>query len=431
MVSCCLRQKWKSVATMLFFLGILAGAVMNWSTLPTQKSMISNSAKGWDAGRAAHADTGAATTTTKTKKKPRGVFILKVRKAQDACKTVCTLSHFFNKEAGYPIRIFADEPVSDQQMEQLRNSSGGVGADIQVIVDTQRWRQIPSILNKTERELVIQGCINLDKPDVATCTAMNVHIGYIYMGYWRYMHMADEPSLQEFDYFVSLDADSFLTQSPSHDPFDLMDTNNLNGFFNILAFQSGVMINGIQEAAEAVVPSLDERKDRYLDHPNYTFMDDKGPWTSHYWSIWGCFYGGRLDFFRTSQFKKFARTVAPFTYRFRTDEQPVIAVAWSLLGDGNKVWYLPMHDGIEMGVFHHGWVDNKEIVRRDVTPPEDQKHLYDDMLRRNQSYWRHTLNRTWDGFQELRMGKLMKVEDYTKTLGYTDDWEKCWLEPTK
>jgi hypothetical protein len=356
------------------------------------------------------------------KKKARGVFLLKVRNVEHACRTVCTLSHFFNKDAGYPIRIFADEPVSAQQLQVLQNYSGSV--DVQVIVDTQRWRQLPPILTHKDRADIEKHCKNMDNPNKATCTDMNVALSYVYMGYWRYMHMGDEPSLRDFDYFVSLDADAFLTQ-PMPDPFQIMQSNNLTGIFNILAYQSASMGNGIQKATEAVA-SLEERRNRYLDRRKYNLMDDKGQWTADRTSIWGCFYGGRLDFFRTPRFKKIAETVAYYTYRYRTDEQPVIALAWSLLGDGDKVWYLPMRN-ITMGIYHHGWIDNKEAVLRSATPPDDHKE--DHTKAEGQEYWFHTLD-TWHGFREIR-DNLMSVKDYTKTNGYTDDYDKCWEAPTK
>jgi hypothetical protein len=51
-------------------------------------------------------------------------------------------------------------------------------------------------------------CENLSKPDIAICPQLQVGLGYVYMGDWQYMKMADEPALQEFKYFVSIDADA-------------------------------------------------------------------------------------------------------------------------------------------------------------------------------------------------------------------------------
>ena len=99
------------------------------------------------------------------------------------------------------------------------------------------------------------------------------------MGYWRYARMPFEESLQQFEYFVSMDADAYFTQPvvQQQDPFVLMATNNLTGIYNIEAFQSGNIATGIQESAEAVFP-LEERTNRYLSAPQYVMFDEAGRW---------------------------------------------------------------------------------------------------------------------------------------------------------
>jgi hypothetical protein len=80
-------------------------------------------------------------------------------------------------------------------------------------------------------------------------------LGYVYMGYWRYMVMADEEALREYDYFVSIDADAYLTMRNMPDPFETMSTNDLVGIFTIPAYQTGNIATGIQEAVEQVFSS--------------------------------------------------------------------------------------------------------------------------------------------------------------------------------
>jgi hypothetical protein len=159
------------------------------------------------------------------------------------------------------------------------------------------------------------------------------------MGYWCYANMAMEPAMQEFDYFVSIDGDAFLTHYNMTDPFRLMQQNGLYGIFNIEAYQSHIH-TGIQNASKSVVPLLEKRRHRYFDSPKYEIVDENRLNSEYrlYPSIWGCFYGGRLDFFRTNEFREFARCMAPYTHMYRTDEQAVIAAAWSLFGNGEKVW---------------------------------------------------------------------------------------------
>ena len=127
-------------------------------------------------------------------------------------------------------------------------------------------------------------------------------------------------------------------------------------------------------------------------------------------SIWGCFYGGRLDFFRTEQYKRFARLVVASTYIYRTDEQGVIGVAWSLLA-GEKVWYLPKR-GIHLGVYHHGWIDNSEII----------------VKRKNNTLVNITNNTldSWSSFHEHPQD-LISWEEYVHLMDSDHDgsWKKC------
>ncbi|KAL3920626.1 MAG: hypothetical protein SGILL_003164 [Bacillariaceae sp.] len=346
----------------------------------------------------------------------KGVFVMKVNNAEQAARTLCTLTRSLYKSDTvsykYPIRIFADNEVTPKSMHALKAAAGG--ADVKVIVDTVgRARQLPSGLTREERDQVIQHCQdNWDVVDDPKCTRLNVPLRYIYMGYWRYMRMAWEESLQEFDYFVSIDADAYFT-GPTQDPFTIMAKNNLTGFFNIEAYQSGSIATGIQDSVDAVF-ALEDRKSKFLNSPKYSFLDSEGLWrrsskSSKHPSIWGCFYGGRLDFFRSSKYTEFARNMAPYTYTYRTDEQPIIAVAWALLAENDKVWYLPKR-GIKMGVFHHGWVDDSEVVRQKDSSLGFEKHTLD----------------TWEGFVESR-GNLLNWEQYTSAIGYNGDTrlEQC------
>lgn len=368
--------------------------------------------------------------------KPKGVFIFKVQRAEQACRTICTLTRFLNNdnETRYPIRIFADYNYTDETLRHVREVAGD-GVDVKVIVDTQRWRDFPSTLTSKERAAALQECEEHPSPDRdPRCTKMKVRLGYVYMGYWRYHTMGYEDTLTEFEYFVSLDADAYLTQERMPDPFKLMADHNLTGIFNIEAYQAGSIATGIQTSAEAVVPLREERRKRYLNSPNYTFFDESGTWgyggragspskssaISRFPSIWGCFYGGRLDFFRTEPYREFARLMTPYTYIYRTDEQPVIGVAWSLLADNDRVWYLPKR-GIEMGVYHHGWIDNSEILRIPRSPDGDNGQVVQETNNRNRTaFTKNTLGTSWVGFQEQRDG-LLTLGEYLDTRRYAPD----------
>ena len=144
------------------------------------------------------------------KNKPNGVFVIKVHRAEHASKTICTLNRFVNEGPKYPIRLFVDNEYTDKTLQTLQMHANG--ANLEIIVDTKSWRRLPSTLNETEKATVIANCKNFSTPEDAICTKMNYGLAYLNMGYWRYMHMADEPALQQFEYFVSIDADAYLTE---------------------------------------------------------------------------------------------------------------------------------------------------------------------------------------------------------------------------
>ena len=226
------------------------------------------------------------------------------------------------------------------------------------------------------------------------------------------MEMADEPELQEYDYFVLLDNDSFLTKQ-IQDPFTIMEQNNLVGIYNIESMEAG-LTGGVQAAAENSF-SLDERKNAFLNSPQFPMFDEKGLWGGsdpRKPGIWMCFFGGRLDFLRSKRFKDFARQLAFHTYMSRTSRQSVIAIGWSVLAGGDKVWYLPKH-GIEMGVYHHGWVDDSEMIA--ASDGRDCK--------------KNTLVR-WQNFTESKVSALLKWKEYMESQpenkGFIETkWHQC------
>lgn len=69
---------------------------------------------------AAGSFTQTSRNTTSKHAKPRGVFVLKVKDAHHALKTLCILDLFFNQRAQYPIRIFSDKPVTRQTLIDLK-----------------------------------------------------------------------------------------------------------------------------------------------------------------------------------------------------------------------------------------------------------------------------------------------------------------------
>ena len=292
--------------------------------------------------------------------KPLGVFVMKVQHVHEVLRSVCILDLFFNHERKYAIRIFADEvPTSETIVQELQRINPFV--DLQVILDhEQRSKQFPRELSEVEQAELRTNCT------VDRCTTRQVRMGYVYMGYWRYRLMAYEPSLKGFDYFISWDTDAYLTQPLEVDPFLVLQQNNLTGFY-LTDFHSDQYDQGVEEAAHRVYGNSTTGRG-YLDSQDtFPFFNQHGKSTHR--SIYGYVFGGRLDFFRSPTFREFSRLIVPFTYKFRVDEQVVIAKAWSMMAP-NHVWHLPTH-GYRLGVYHHSFVDDYQLVDCDkASPPE-------------------------------------------------------------
>jgi len=265
--------------------------------------------------------------------------------------------------------------------------------DIQIVVDREGWHKLPASLTEEQKQKVLSTCGVQTEEDLKTnpvCTTMKAPIGYVHMGYWRYALMAYEPSVQDFDYFMWFDANAYLSGPLPTDPFQLMKANDLVGFYNIEAYQIGDTAAGIQEAVNSVF-TKEERTNRSLSSTNRLWFDADGNWGGNAAkkpSVWGCFLGGRIDFFRQERYRKFAEAVAFNTYLSRTDEQGVIGAGWALLAEHEKVWYLPQR-GIHLGILHSGWLDNSEM--RVPQAPQNWTSLEQVKL--------HTLH-DWDGFVE-------------------------------
>jgi hypothetical protein len=345
----------------------------------------------------------------KSSTKPKGVFVFKVSSTEKLEKTLCTLNVFFNENEHYPIRIFTDHlSATDDTIMKFAGN-----ADVKIILN-ERWKQLPPSLTQQERKEVLAKCQNFNDPEKARCTSRKVGLGYIFNTYWSYMEMADEPELQEYDYFVLFDNDAFLT-APIQDPFKIMHQNDLVGIYNIESMEAG-LTGGIQEAAENSF-SLEERKNAFLHSSQFPIFDENGQWGGkdpRKPGVWMCFFGGRLDFLRSKRFKEFAQQLPFHTYTTRTSRQAVIPVGWSVLVGGDKVWYLPKR-GIDMGVYHHGWVDDSEII------------VANDGI----DYRKNTLTR-WQNFSESKVTTLVKWKEYmesqhnvnTTSLG-THQWQQC------
>lgn len=348
----------------------------------------------------------------------KGVFIMKVSFAHQACRTICFLTTFL--DTPYPIHIFADNNYTTQQLEEIQSYAGNFSVTISV--DTERWKQLPPTLTPAERDAVRKTCTNLSNPEEAKCI-LNTPLSYIYMGYWRYMLMAYEPALQPFEYFISIDVDASFTK-PFSDPFAILAKNDLIGMFNVDLIQSGPFASGIQHTADALF-SLEERRNAYLDTPRNGYFNEKGRYVNQQGqppSFRGYFFGGRLDFFRSPKFREFAKQMVPYTYQYRTDEQVVIGVAWALLA-GPRVWFLSQRN-ISMGLYHQGWVDHQQVVSTAARQPSPQEMA---AQKHNTSrYWFHTLDE-WGKFQRESQHDLLLVEEYVETLGYKEGhrWEKC------
>jgi hypothetical protein len=295
---------------------------------------------------------------SKTMDKPLGVFVLKVQHAHEALLSLCVLNTFFNHGPQYPIRIFADEePTSNTTVPDLQGINPLV--DLQVVVDKeQRWKRLPPELSESERAEIQANCT------VQSCTTRRIPMGYVYMGYWRYRLMAYEPSLEGFDYFISWDTDAYLTQPLQIDPFPILQQNNLTGFF-VTDHSNNAFDQGIEETSNSVFGTSTQDRG-YLNSPDTFPLYSKFGGTNHR-SFYGYLFGGRLDFFRSPDFREFGRLMVPFTYRYRVDEQIVIAKAWSMMAP-DLVWHFPSR-GYRLGVFHYSMMDDQRLVHCDKPPP--------------------------------------------------------------
>ena len=291
--------------------------------------------------------------------KPLGVFVLKVQDVHEALLSLCILDKFFNHGPKYAIRIFADEaPTSNTTVQDLQSINPLV--DLQVVVDEeQRWKQLPPELSETERAEIQANCT------VKACTTRKIPMGYVYMGYWRYRLMAYEKSLEGFDYFISWDTDAYLTQPLHVDPFRILQQNNLTGFF-VTDNTNYAFDQGIEETSIRVYGNSTQGRG-YLNSPNTFPLYDSVGVTNHR-SFYGYLFGGRLDFLRSPDFREFGRLMVPFTYRYRVDEQIVIAKAWSMTVP-DRVWHLP-NRGYKLGVFHYSVMDDQRMVHCRKPPPE-------------------------------------------------------------
>lgn len=287
-----------------------------------------------------------------------GVFVVKVTEADQALQSLCILDRFFNQGPKYPIRVFVDRPTSNDTLHKLAKINPHV--DLQVFIDTEeRWMQFPPELNAFEKEVLEKECTATE------CTVRKVHQGYVYMGYWRYRRMAYEDSMQGFKFFISWDSDTYLIEPMKHDPFLIMEQNNLTGF-TVNDCSSYNYDQGVVEVAKRCFGADIEGRG-YLNTPETFpfFRRESGKFIHR--SFYGYVFGGRLDFFRTPAFREYSRQMVPFTYHYRVDEQPVIAMAWSMLAP-DTVWHLPSR-GYNLGVYHHSFVDFEQYVPCERVPP--------------------------------------------------------------
>lgn len=356
--------------------------------------------------------------------KPKGVFVYKVSDVENVLPSLCMLTLYFNGHAKYPVRIFAD---ADESHLSKRVKRAGGGADVQIHIDHKSWRDVPDLgghdaaEKARRRHNVFKHCDDGDSGKMI-CATLPTPIGYIHMGYWRYRGFQFEPLLQPFDYFISLDADAFATSPWPLDPFQVMHDNRLTGIFNILAYQSGPNAEGVSETVKRNF-QLSDRRNRFLDSPSYSFFDDDGEWGGENFhtpkqrsagvnpSIWGNFYGGRLDFFRSSKFLDFTSEMVYHTYLSRTDEQPIIAAAWALLTNMTDVWYLPAHN-INLNIWHHNWRDNTEILAG-----SNRDNPMQGM--RNNTLW------SWRDFKEHGPEDEVTLQEYLTIKRPLQEWATC------
>lgn len=201
------------------------------------------------------------------------------------------------------------------------------------------------------------------------------------------------------------------------DPFAIMQDNNLIGMFDIEARQFETIGRGIQESAESMF-SLQERTNRFLGDRQW--FAGEGVWKSkggYLPSVWGHFLGFRRDFFDSTQYREFARRMAPYTYLYRVDEQGIIGAAWALLAERDRVWYLP-EKGIQLGVYHHGWVDNREML--------SDSESWDQYVVSTFFEWHTFREHNPDGFE-----RLLSWERYLNVTGVAKGWNMCSNATTK
>jgi len=308
--------------------------------------------------------------------------------------------------------------------------------DLQVIVDEVKWRQLPDEFSPVEKEAMAANCT------IESCTTHKIYIGYVYMGYWRYRGMAYEESLQDFDYFITLDGDAYLTRPWDFDPFQLLHDNNLTGFF-VTDFSNYGFDDGIEETAYAVFGKSLEGRGYLNSNDTFPFFDRDGKFNHR--SIYGYFFGGRLDFFRLPEFREFSRRMVKYTYDSRVDEQVVIGMGWSMLA-GDRVWHLPTR-GYRLGVYHQSTVDDEILVNCFTKPPPEGAPVFND-TERGFCYWSNrgipSIAPDWYPFpQYAREASLANYNDLVRSLlaARGDDaettrnleasWEECYCQPTK
>jgi len=373
--------------------------------------------------------------TMEVGEQPKGVFVMKSGRVHEVQKTICLLDKFFNKGPKYAIRIFADEIVSETTMEELRRINPLV--DIQVIVDEEKWKQLPDELSPDERAEIEARCT------ISSCTTAKCPMGYVYMGYWRYRRMAYEESLKDFEYFISIDGDAYLTKPWDVDPFRLLQGHNLTGFY-VTDLQNYKFDQGIEETARIVFGNSTEGRG-YLDSPQTFPLFNDGEFNHR--SFYGYLYGGRLDFFRLPEFREFSRQMVPYTYRHRVDEQVVIAVAWGMIAP-DRVWHLPSR-GHRLGVYHHSFVDETILVNCNANQPPPGATFFNDTTT-GLCYWKNPgltgskpltfqypgwfwARENWFEHDNLVRSLLVsdEVDNATASQIAASNWEKCLCQPTK
>jgi len=371
--------------------------------------------------------------------KPKGVFVIKLIHAHGALRTICILDKFFNNGPRYPIRIFADVQPANSTVERLKSINPLV--DLQVIVNEEQWKQLPEELSPEERAELEVSC------NVSICTTLKATIGYVYMGYWRYRRMAYEESLRDFDYYITIDDDSYLTKPWDFDPFQLLHDNNLTAFYPTDFATFGIS-QGVAETSREVFGDP-KQGNGYLNTPEtFPFFDNKGSYNRR--ALYGFFFGGRLDFFRSHDYEEYCRRMVPYTYRYRVDEQPIITMAWSMLA-ADHVWHLPTR-GYNLGVYHHSFVDDELLINCAANPPEGSTIINNtdtglcywrnpmlpglkpfDFQYDRQNFWSEPF---WVDYNALVRSLLSSRDDDRHLTNHSQSsmlasWEECYCLPTK